>query len=108
LNPALIETLEQAGPFGMGWPAPRVAVGPVRVVKADLVGNAHVRLILRGPEGTTFKGIAFRAGGTEFGETLLHGTRDRSLWLAGRAKIDDWGSRPAAELHIEDACWAAG
>jgi single-stranded-DNA-specific exonuclease len=37
---------------------------------------------------------------------LLHGTRDRWLWLAGRAKIDDWGSRPAAELHIEDAAWA--
>lgn len=48
LNPDLIELLESAGPFGVGWPAPRVAVGPVRLVKADLVGTHHVRLIVRG------------------------------------------------------------
>ena len=27
------------------------------------------------------------------------------LWLAGRAKIDDWGARPAAEMHLDDAAW---
>jgi len=28
------------------------------------------------------------------------------LWLAGRARIDDWASRPQAELHVEDAAFA--
>ena len=37
---------------------------------------------------------------------LLHGAKGRRLWLAGRAKLDDWGSRPQAELHLEDAAWA--
>ena len=106
LTPDLIETLESAGPFGMGWPAPRVAVGPVRVVKADIVGTDHVRLIVRGDDGASFKAIAFRAGQTEMGQALLHGTSGRRLWLAGRAKIDDWASRPQAELHVEDAAWA--
>ena len=106
LSPELIETLESAGPYGMGWPAPRVAVGPVRVVKADTVGTDHVRLIVRGDDGASFKAIAFRAAQSDLGQVLLHGARDRRLWLAGRAKIDDWGSRPAAELHIEDAAWA--
>ena len=105
LTPALIEQLESAGPFGMGWPAPRVAVGPVRVVKADTVGNDHVRLIVRGDDGASFKAMAFRAASGEMGQTLLHGTRDRRLWLAGRAKIDDWASRPQAELHIDDAAF---
>jgi len=106
LIPPLIETLESAGPFGMGWPAPRVAVGPVRVVKADLVGTDHVRLIVRGDDGASFKAIAFRAAQTELGQALLHGSRDRRLWLAGRARIDDWASRPQAELHVDDAAWA--
>lgn len=105
LTPALIEELESAGPFGMGWPAPRVAVGPLRVVKADTVGTDHVRLIVRGDDGASFKAIAFRAASGEMGQALLHGTRDRRLWLAGRAKIDDWASRPQAELHIEDAAF---
>ena len=105
LQPELITEMESAGPFGMGWPAPRVAVGPVRVIKADIVGNDHVRLIVRGDDGGGFKAIAFRAAQSELGQTLLHGTRDRRLWLAGRAKIDDWASRPQAELHIEDAAF---
>ncbi|WP_421846245.1 single-stranded-DNA-specific exonuclease RecJ [Novosphingobium sp.] len=106
LTPDLVERLEAAGPFGMGWPGPRVAVGPVRLIKCDLVGTDHVRMVAGGPDGRSFKAIAFRAAETEMGQALLHGSRGRSFWLAGRAKIDDWGSRPAAELHVEDAAFA--
>ena len=106
LTPDLVERLEAAGPFGMGWPGPRVAVGPVRLIKCDLVGADHVRMIAGGSDGRSFKAMAFRAAETELGQTLLHGSRGRALWLAGRAKIDDWGSRPAAELHVEDAAFA--
>ena len=106
LVPTLIESLESAGPYGVGWPGPRIAVGPVRMVKADLVGTDHVRVIVRGDDGASFKGIAFRAASTELGQTLLHATHHRKLWLAGRAKIDDWSNQPKAELHIEDAAFA--
>jgi single-stranded-DNA-specific exonuclease len=106
LTPELVETLEAAGPFGVGWPAPRVAVGPVRLVRAEIVGTDHVRLIANGADGTSFKAIAFRAAESAMGQALLHGATGRRLWLAGRAKIDDWGSRPRAELHLEDAAWA--
>ncbi|MCX7677309.1 MAG: single-stranded-DNA-specific exonuclease RecJ [Alteraurantiacibacter sp.] len=106
LNPDLVETLDAAGPFGVGWPGPRIAVGPVRLVKADVVGNAHLRLIAAGDDGASFKAVAFRAAESTLGQTLLHGAQGRKLWLAGRARIDDWGARPAAELHLEDAAWA--
>ena len=106
LTPDLVTTLEMGGPYGMGWPAPRVAVGPVRLVSCDIVGNNHVRLIASGDDGRSFKGIAFRAADSELGQSLLHGARGRRLWLAGRAKIDDWGSRVQAELQIDDAAWA--
>ena len=106
LTPALVETLETAGPFGVGWPGPRVAVGPVRLIKCDIVGNDHVRMVAGGDDGRSFKAIAFRAAQSDMGQALLHGSRGRKLWLAGRAKVDDWGSRPAAELHVEDAAWA--
>jgi single-stranded-DNA-specific exonuclease len=106
LTPDLVETLETAGPFGVGWPGPRVAIGPVRLVKCDLVGTDHVRMVAAGPDGRSFKAIAFRAAQTEMGQALLHGSRGRQLWLAGRARIDDWASKPAAELHVEDAAFA--
>ncbi len=106
LTPELVESLDAGGPYGVGWPGPRVAVGPVRLVKCDIVGTDHVRLIASGDDGKSFKGIAFRAADSEMGQALLHGSRGRRLWLAGRAKIDDWGSRPQAELHLEDAAFA--
>ena len=106
LTPELVESLEAGGPYGVGWPGPRVAVGPVRLVKADVVGNDHLRLVAAGMDGRSFKAIAFRAASGELGQTLLHGARGRTLWLAGRVKLDDWGSRPAAELHLDDAAWA--
>jgi single-stranded-DNA-specific exonuclease len=106
LTPDLVTTLEAAGPYGVGWPAPRVAVGPVRIVKADIVGQNHLRVIAGGNDGRSFKAIAFRAADSELGQTLLHRSQGRRFHLAGRVKIDDWGSRPAAELHLEDAAFA--
>ncbi|WP_188644095.1 single-stranded-DNA-specific exonuclease RecJ [Tsuneonella deserti] len=106
LTPELVEALERAGPFGMGWPGPRIAVGPVRLVRAEVVGTDHVRLVASGSDGRTFKAIAFRAAESPLGQALVHGSSGRRLWLAGRAKIDDWGDRPQAELHVDDAAWA--
>lgn len=105
LTPELVESLEGGGPYGVGWPGPRIAVGPVRLVKCDIVGTDHVRLIASGDDGKSFKAIAFRAADSTMGQALLHGSRGKRLWLAGRAKIDDWGSRPQAELQLDDAAF---
>lgn len=107
VNPDLVTAMEVGGPYGMGWPAPRVVAGPVSIIKADVVGTGgHVRVIVAGEDGRSLKAVAFRQADTELGQALLSAPRHRKLWLAGRAKIDDWGARPAAELHIEDAAWA--
>ncbi|KKC25760.1 single-stranded-DNA-specific exonuclease RecJ [Sphingomonas sp. SRS2] len=106
VTPSLVEALEAGGPYGAGWPAPRIAAGAVRVIKADVVGQGHVRTIVAGRDGRSIKSIAFRAADNPLGQALLGAGPDRTLWIAGRPKIDDWGSRPAAELHIEDAAWA--
>jgi single-stranded-DNA-specific exonuclease len=106
VTPDLVTTMEAGGPYGMGWPQPRVVAGPVRVLKADVVGNGHVRAIVAGDGGGSLKAVAFRQADTALGQALLGAAPHRRLWLAGRAKIDDWGSRPAAELHIDDAAWA--
>ena len=106
LTPDLVNSLEEGGPYGVGWPGPRIAVGPVRLVKCDIVGTDHVRIIAAGDDGRSFKAIAFRTADSAMGQALLHASQGRRLWLAGRAKIDDWGNRPQAELHLEDAAWA--
>mgnify|MGYP003631539419 FL=1 len=106
VNPTMVEAMDGAGPYGMGWPAPRIATGPVRIIKCDIVGTDHVRMIVSGDDGASIKTIAFRAAESDLGQTLLNAPRGRKLWIAGRAKIDDWGNRPSAEIHLEDAAWA--
>jgi single-stranded-DNA-specific exonuclease len=106
LTPHLVDTLESGGPYGTGWPAPRVATGPVRIIRADLVGTDHVRTQVAGEDGRGFKAMAFRQASTELGQALLGAGRDRRFWLAGRARKDDWGGRNQAELHIDDASFA--
>jgi len=102
----LVAAMEAGGPYGMGWPAPRVVAGPVRVIKADVVGNGHVRAIVSGDDGRPLKTVAFRQAESVLGQALLGAPPHRKLWVAGRAKIDDWSSRPSAELHLDDAAWA--
>jgi single-stranded-DNA-specific exonuclease len=106
VNPDFIAAIEQGGPYGTGWPAPRIAAGPMRVIKADIVGNGHLRAIMAGDDGRSIKTIAFRQADSALGEAILGAPRDKRLWVAGRAKLDEWGPRPTAELHLEDAAWA--
>ena len=106
VTPDLVHALEAGGPYGTGWPAPRVAVGPVRTIKVDVVGNGHVRAIVAGDDGRSLKAMAFRAADNALGQALLAAGPSRRLWLAGRARLDEWGARPAAELHVDDAAWA--
>ena len=106
VTPDLVEMLEVGGPYGMGWPAPRVAAGPMRVIKADVVGSGgHVRAVMAGDDGRSLKAVAFRQADQPLGQALLAAPRDRRLWIAGRIKIDDWGQRRAAEMHVDDAAW---
>ena len=104
--PALVDALEAGGPYGAGWPAPRVAAGPVRIIKVDVVGNGHVRAVVAGEDGRSIKTIAFRQADSALGQALLGAGPHRRLWLAGRARIDTWNGGAQAELHIDDAAWA--
>jgi single-stranded-DNA-specific exonuclease len=104
--PDLCDALEAGGPYGVGWPAPRVAAGPVRIVKADVVGSGHLRLVVAGDDGRRVKAIGFRLADGPLGQALLAAPPHRRLWLAGRVRRDEWGDRIAAELHLDDAAFA--
>ena len=106
LSVELVETLEKGGPYGMGWPGPRLAIGPVHIVKVDRVGSDHVRLVAGSREGGSIKAIAFRIADTDFGQALLALHPGTQVWLAGRAKVDTWANTPRAELHLEDVALA--
>jgi len=99
----LCDQLDAGGPYGAGWPAPRCAAGPARLLRTGIVGNGHVRGIASGDDGKSFKWIAFRAADTPLGQALLSSAPDTRWWLAGTIKRDEWQGGNAAEMHVEDA-----
>jgi single-stranded-DNA-specific exonuclease len=102
----LCDALDAAGPYGAGWPAPRVAAGPARLLRTGVVGDGHVRGLACGDDGKSFKWIAFRSAATELGQALLASPAERRWWLAGTVKRDEWNGGNAAEMHLEDAAVA--
>ena len=102
----LCDALDAAGPYGAGWPAPRVAAGPARLLRTGIVGEGHVRGLACGDDGKSFKWIAFRSADTDLGQALLSSPADRRWWLAGSIKRDEWNGGNAAEMHLEDAAVA--
>jgi single-stranded-DNA-specific exonuclease len=103
---ALCDALDSAGPYGAGWPSPRVAAGPVRLLRTGIVGDRHVRGIAAGEDGKSFKWIAFRSASTALGHALLSSPADARWWLAGSIRRDEWNGGNAAEMHLEDAAIA--
>lgn len=101
----LVETLAQVGPFGSGNPEPRFAITAARVVKADVVGSGHVRLMLAGAGGKRLKAIAFRAADSEMGHALL-ASQGAAFHLAGVLRADTWQGTTNVQLVIDDAAFA--
>ncbi|MEI6485021.1 MAG: single-stranded-DNA-specific exonuclease RecJ [Sphingomonadales bacterium] len=105
LNAGLVDVLEVAGPYGQGWPQPRVAAGPFTIVDRRVVGENHLKLVLSGPDGGRVKAIAWRHGDSDFG-AALQGCQRRPIHVAGRIKRDDWTGGNAVEIEIDDAAFA--
>ena len=102
----LVQAIELLAPFGAGNARPRFAMPAVRVAKADVVGQNHVRCFLAGEGGGRLKAIAFRSVGEPLGDALL----DRAglpLHLAGQVQIDRWQGREDVQFIIDDAAAVA-
>ena len=94
----LIATLDGAGPFGQGAPAPRFALPDVAVAGSRPVGDGHLKLTLT-DGGARLDAIAFRAA-PELRDLILGRGR---LHVAGRLEANRWQGRSRVQLRLEDA-----
>ena len=105
-TPELCETIEQAGPFGMGAPAPRFAFPDCAIRHAKRVSEGHLKIAFGDGVGATVDAIAFGAFDGPLGAALeRHG--GARFHLAGRIEVNDWGGRSRVQLRIEDAAPAS-
>ncbi|MBN8995716.1 MAG: single-stranded-DNA-specific exonuclease RecJ [Rhizobiales bacterium] len=98
----LIDLIERAGPFGAGHADPLVALPAHRIAYAEVVGNAHLRMALAGPDGTSLKAVLFRGADSELGRALA-AARGEIRHIAGILSVDQWQGRRTPSLRVIDA-----
>ena len=101
---ALLEEVQQVGPFGAGNPEPRFVVVNARIVKPSIVGDGHVRCILAGEGGGSLKAMAFASVPEEVRQLIL--TTREPLHIAGFLRADDWNGRRDVQFMVHDAAVA--
>lgn len=101
---ALVEEIENAGPFGASAPAPRFAFADV-AVSTRRVGESHLKLTLSDGTGPGLDAIAFGAFDGPLGpvfETAGH----RRFHVAGKLELNHWNGRTRVQLRLDDAALA--
>lgn len=98
---ALVERLEEAGPYGASAPAPRFAFADVAVTTRR-VGENHLKVGFTDGMGARIDGIAFGAFDTPLGAALSEGGHSR-FHLAGKLELNVWNGRTSVQLRLEDA-----
>lgn len=99
---ALIEQIEQAGPYGAAASAPRFALPDMTIRHARRVGESHLKLTVSDGMGASIDAIAFGAFDGPTGPALSdHG--GARFHLAGRLEINTWKGRQQVQLRLDDA-----
>ena len=101
-TPALVHSIERAGPYGAGNPEPAFVLPRHRLVDVVAVGVDHLRLRVASGDNQTIEAIAFRAANNPLGEALRR-LRGAPVHLAGALTINRYGGREKAQLRVLDA-----
>jgi single-stranded-DNA-specific exonuclease len=101
---ALVEEIENAGPFGAAAPAPRFAFANAQV-SARRIGDSHLKLTISDGAGPALDAIAFGAFDGPLGPALEN-PGHRRFHLAGKLELNHWNGRTKVQLRLDDAAWA--
>ncbi len=100
-NGEMLDLIDRLGPFGAGNAEPRFAIANAIVQYADIVGENHIRVTLRGEDGQRVQGIAFRAAGESWGNRLLQ-RNGAPLHVAGYLRGNFWQGQRRVQFVIQD------
>ncbi|MDQ6437956.1 single-stranded-DNA-specific exonuclease RecJ [Mesorhizobium sp. LHD-90] len=102
----LLDALEQAGPFGSGYPPPLFVLPRHQLRDLRPVGSTHLRLDLRSDAGGSIQAIAFRAAGSDLGE-FLGKNRGNRIHVAGQVQPNYWNGARSVQFRVVDAAPSA-
>ncbi len=106
LNIELFEEISKLEPFGNGNPTPIFKISNLFVLKANIVGQNHLKIIFA-PQKTsshstkTIEAIAFNAVNTVMSEVVL-AKKPHNLSVFGTIKLNNWNNRQSLQIQLKD------
>ncbi len=98
----LIESMERAGPYGTGNPAPLLVLPNHRLAHCRVVGNGHVSVSLSAMDKSSLQAISFRSEGTPLGD-FLHANVGNIIHAAGTLSVNHFNGRRTVQMRLVDA-----
>lgn len=107
LKPDFVRMIDNnIGPFGQANAQPQFVLPYVRIIKADVVGENHVRCMVTDMEGgARIKAMAWKALDTDLGQALMNHA-GRGIHLLGQFRVNEWNGTESVEFVVEDAAYA--
>lgn len=103
-NVEFLKKLDVLAPYGTGNSEPRFALSDCRIVRSQVVGENHVKVIVQ-QGGARIDAIAFRAMDNNLGPALLAHSGGQ-VHLVGKLRRNIWQGRVSVQMIIDDAAAA--
>ena len=101
INLEVYDEIEKLGPFGSDNYEPNFVIKSLVLASVNQIGENHLKCLIKTPEGAFIEAMAFRSLSTPLGDEIQK-NRGNSVSLLGKIKINEWGGKRTAQLHIED------
>ena len=92
--------IKRLEPFGTANPEPTFLLKSLKVIKAKILNNKHISLILKAKTGFSIKSISFNSVNSKVGEYLLNYKND--LNVVGQISENIWNNKKTLQLTIKD------
>ena len=100
LNEKFFHEINYLAPFGSGNNEPKFVIENIKVISSDIIKNSHIKSILIGKDGSSFKAYAWNAKNTPL-EVLLS-MKNKIFNIAGKMRLNEWRGKREVEFMIED------
>ena len=101
LNEEFFNEINYLAPFGSGNNEPKFVIERVKVIKSDIVGNNHIKSLLKGKDGSFFSCFTANARGGAM-EPFLDKKNKKEINVAGKMSLNEWKGKKDIQFIIED------
>jgi single-stranded-DNA-specific exonuclease len=101
LNLSFYNEVNFLAPYGSGNNEPKFLIEDLKVISSNIVGENHIKAVLLGKDGNTFKTFTWNAKNTPL-ETYLNTNSKKKINIVGKMKLNEWRGEKKVEFIIED------